>query len=151
MPVSPFEIYNYLPRTNCKKCGHATCMSFAAAVATMEARPEDCPLLLENDYKESLEKIKELIPTAERLETGLIITDEKCIGCGICVVVCEENQKNEEISVGKGPRYDDEVVLRVEEGKVRLVAADRCKRTWKTPVFCRACVEHCPTGAIDLV
>jgi len=87
---------------------------------------------------------------AEEL-TGLTIEDEKCIGCGICAVVCEENRMNEEVIYGKGGRYKDELVLRIEEGKVKLVDAKRCKRAFEPPEFCRACVEHCPMSAIELV
>ncbi len=81
---------------------------------------------------------------------GLIIEDEKCIGCGICVVVCDENRMNEEVIYGKGGRYGDELVLSVEGGKVRLVDAKKCKRAFEPPEFCRACVDHCPTDAIEL-
>ncbi len=92
-----------------------------------------------------------LFPSTEKELTGLIIDDDKCIGCGICVVVCEENRMTEEVIYGKGGRYKDELVLRVEEGKVRLVDQKKCKRTFEPPEFCRACVDHCPTGAIELV
>ncbi|MDF2957991.1 MAG: Pyruvate:ferredoxin oxidoreductase [Candidatus Alkanophagales archaeon MCA70_species_1] len=150
MPVSPFQIYALLPKTNCKKCGY-TCMGFAAALASMEAEPEACPELLKPEFAENLKKIKELLPKGEKAETGLIITEERCIGCGVCVVVCEENRTNVEIAAGKGPRLGDAAVLRVENGVIKLVTPERCKRALKTPVFCRACVEHCPTGAIELV
>lgn len=73
------------------------------------------------------------------------------MGCGICVVVCEENRLFEEVLYGKGGRYNDALVLRIEEGKVRLVDAEKCKRAFDPPEFCRACVEHCPTGAIELM
>jgi ferredoxin len=82
--------------------------------------------------------------------TGLIIEEDKCIGCGICVVVCEENRMNEEVIYGKGGRYKDELVLAVEGGIARLVDTKKCKRTFEPPEFCRACVDHCPTGAIAL-
>ncbi|MHC1636243.1 MAG: ATP-binding protein [Candidatus Methanospirareceae archaeon] len=148
MPVSVIEVYKLLPKTNCKKCG-TVCMGFAAKLLSREKKPEDCPLLLQPEYAENLEKLRALFPSVERELTGLIIYDEKCIGCGICVVVCEENRLNEEVAYGKGPRYDDEVVLRIDDGKVKLLEPKRCKRAFKE--FCRACVEHCPTGAIDLV
>jgi len=42
-PVSIVEIIKALPRTNCKECGYATCMAFAAALNQGEAEPKDCP------------------------------------------------------------------------------------------------------------
>ena len=106
-------------------------------------------------------------------ELKLTIEEEKCVGCGICVVVCEENRLNEEVIYGKGGRgggreevreevreegreegrgkEEEELVLRVEEGVVRLADAGRCKRSFEPPEFCRACVDHCPTDAIKLL
>ena len=150
MPVSLLEVYNLLPGTNCKECG-TVCMGFVAKLIAREAKPEDCPLLLETAYSVNLEKLRDLFPPMEKELTGLIIEDENCIGCGICAVVCEENRMNEEVIYGKGGRYKDELVLRIEEGKVRLVDAKKCKRAFEPPEFCRACVDHCPMGAIELV
>ncbi|MEK7282156.1 MAG: (Fe-S)-binding protein, partial [Chloroflexota bacterium] len=33
MPLSGIEIYKFLPKTNCKKCGFPTCLAFAMRVA----------------------------------------------------------------------------------------------------------------------
>lgn len=151
MSVSLFELYNLLPRTNCKKCG-TVCMGFAAKLISGEAKLEDCPLLLEPAYNDNLETLKNLLlPFTEKGLTGLIIAAENCMGCGICVVVCEENRMNEEVIYGKGGRHKDVQVLRIECGKVRLVDAKKCKRAFEPPEFCRACVDHCPTNAIELV
>ncbi len=151
MSVSLFELYNLLPRTNCKKCG-TVCMGFAAKLISGEAKPEDCPLLLEPAYNDNLETLKNILsPFTEKGLTGLIIAAENCMGCGICVVVCEENRMNEEVIYGKGGRHKDVQVLRIECGKVRLVDAKKCKRAFEPPEFCRACVDHCPTNAIELV
>ena len=42
-PVSIVDVLKILPRTNCKKCGHATCMAFAVALRQGKALPENCP------------------------------------------------------------------------------------------------------------
>ncbi|MEM2328404.1 MAG: (Fe-S)-binding protein, partial [Archaeoglobaceae archaeon] len=35
---SPLEVYNFLPRTNCKECGYDTCMSFASHILDRSAK-----------------------------------------------------------------------------------------------------------------
>ena len=42
-PVSVVDILKLLPRSNCKKCGYATCMAFAAALRTGAVQPSACP------------------------------------------------------------------------------------------------------------
>jgi DNA-binding CsgD family transcriptional regulator/ArsR family metal-binding transcriptional regulator len=42
-PVSVFDIFKLLPQTNCKECGYATCMAFAAAISKSETTPDKCP------------------------------------------------------------------------------------------------------------
>jgi DNA-binding CsgD family transcriptional regulator/ArsR family metal-binding transcriptional regulator len=44
--VSPLDIYRLLPGTNCRKCGHATCLAFAAALSRQKASADHCPYLL---------------------------------------------------------------------------------------------------------
>jgi len=45
-PVSVVKILKLLPKTNCGRCGYATCMAFAAAVRTARAIPYQCPDLV---------------------------------------------------------------------------------------------------------
>lgn len=42
-PVSIIDIYKILPQTNCKECGFATCMAFAAALSKGGTTPDQCP------------------------------------------------------------------------------------------------------------
>jgi ArsR family metal-binding transcriptional regulator len=51
------EILKLLPMTNCKACGYATCMAYAAALREGEISPEDCPPLWEERYREKREKL----------------------------------------------------------------------------------------------
>ncbi len=46
-PVSVLDIYKLLPQTNCKECGYATCMAFAAALSKSETTPDLCPYFSE--------------------------------------------------------------------------------------------------------
>jgi len=52
------EILKLLPMTNCKLCGYATCMAYAAALREGEVRLEDCPPLWEEKYREKWEKLE---------------------------------------------------------------------------------------------
>ncbi|MDZ7832059.1 MAG: (Fe-S)-binding protein [Desulfobacterales bacterium] len=49
-----FEILKLLPKTNCKKCGLATCMVFAAQAAEGGRGAEDCPEI-DPENKEKLD------------------------------------------------------------------------------------------------
>ena len=51
------EILKTLPLTNCKLCGYATCMAFAAALREGEASPEYCTPLAEEEYREKRGKL----------------------------------------------------------------------------------------------
>jgi len=42
---NPLEIYKLLPKSNCKQCGVATCLAFAAAVIKGQKRLNACPHL----------------------------------------------------------------------------------------------------------
>jgi len=52
------EILKLLPMTNCKACGYATCMAYAAALREGEISLEDCPPLGEDKYREKREKLQ---------------------------------------------------------------------------------------------
>jgi ArsR family metal-binding transcriptional regulator len=52
------EILKLLPMTNCKVCGYATCMAFAAALREGEITLPDCPPLGEEKYREKGEKLR---------------------------------------------------------------------------------------------
>ncbi|MCD6567241.1 MAG: acetyl-CoA decarbonylase/synthase complex subunit gamma [Dehalococcoidia bacterium] len=43
--MTGIEIYKYLPKTNCKKCGFPTCLAFAMKVAQKQAEISLCPEL----------------------------------------------------------------------------------------------------------
>ncbi|MBN2654072.1 MAG: acetyl-CoA decarbonylase/synthase complex subunit gamma [Nitrospirae bacterium] len=43
MALSGVEIFKLLPKTNCKKCGHPTCLAFAMKLAQRQASLDACP------------------------------------------------------------------------------------------------------------
>ena len=42
-PVPVLDIFRILPQTNCRQCGYATCMAFAAALSLESAGTDCCP------------------------------------------------------------------------------------------------------------
>ncbi|MFH1958538.1 MAG: acetyl-CoA decarbonylase/synthase complex subunit gamma [bacterium] len=43
MALTGLQIYKFLPKTNCKKCGSPTCLAFAMALAQKKASLDKCP------------------------------------------------------------------------------------------------------------
>ncbi len=52
------DILRLLPMTNCKACGYAACMAYAAALREGEIRLEDCPPLWEEKFREKRGKLQ---------------------------------------------------------------------------------------------
>jgi acetyl-CoA decarbonylase/synthase complex subunit gamma len=51
MALSGVEIFKLLPKTNCKKCGHPTCLAFAMKLAQRQASIDQCPDVSEEAKK----------------------------------------------------------------------------------------------------
>jgi ArsR family metal-binding transcriptional regulator len=58
----PLDVYELLPRSNCRACGEATCMAFAFGLLQGRHRPEECPPLLEPDAAAQLLALRGLAP-----------------------------------------------------------------------------------------
>ncbi|MBD3206746.1 acetyl-CoA decarbonylase/synthase complex subunit gamma [Candidatus Bathyarchaeota archaeon] len=70
--LSPIEIYQKLPRTNCKECGEANCMAFAAKLVNREALLEECSPLLSPKHKEKFDELWNLLkPAVKAIEVGI--------------------------------------------------------------------------------
>ena len=52
------EILKLLPMTNCKACGYATCMAYAAALREGEISLNDCMPRREEKYRAKGEKLQ---------------------------------------------------------------------------------------------
>nr|MDO8081599.1 acetyl-CoA decarbonylase/synthase complex subunit gamma [Candidatus Freyarchaeota archaeon] len=59
--LKPLDIYNLLPKTNCKECKEDTCMAFVYLLINHEAEIEACKPILEPKYKQNYEKLKEIL------------------------------------------------------------------------------------------
>ena len=58
-------------------------------------------------------------------EHAIVIDEEKCIGCGICVDFCNV----------------DAIAVNDERGVLEVVALEDC-------IECHSCQQNCPEGAI---
>ncbi len=146
---SPMDVYRLLPKTNCKECGEQTCMSFAFKLVKGEKRIEDCKPLLKPEFEENRKRLEEMLKVVEKAtETGLVVNEDLCIGCGNCVVVCPVHvyEDPEGAGMGRGIRID-RPILRVENGVIRVIDVSICRR-YKEKTICVACRENCPTSAI---
>ncbi|MEM4446572.1 MAG: (Fe-S)-binding protein [Candidatus Jordarchaeales archaeon] len=149
--LNAYQVYKMLPGTNCQKCGEPNCMVFAVKLLKGEKKPEDCPPLVGDEkYKDKFQKLKEIFQPKDAVaETGLIIHFEKCTGCGNCVVGCPAIAAEcPLIGSGKG-EIRDNVVFRVENGKIKVVDLTKCRRYGPIKT-CRVCEMYCFSGAIEL-
>ncbi|MFZ0442935.1 MAG: acetyl-CoA decarbonylase/synthase complex subunit gamma, partial [Methanobacterium sp.] len=62
MQVTAMEIYRLLPKTNCAKCGEASCMAFATKLSDKETDLELCTQLAADE----MEKLENLLAPAVR-------------------------------------------------------------------------------------
>ena len=59
--ISVFDIYEYLPHTNCKNCGENNCMAFAEKLVQGKKNSGGCAALREAIYEENRKEIQKLI------------------------------------------------------------------------------------------
>lgn len=152
--TNAMELYQLLPKTNCKECGESTCMAFAVTLLSGSRRYTECPPLMEeNKYAASRSKLDEILKPMEGVEeTGLIVHDELCSGCGNCVVACPVDVANDPHGCGSGlGPTNEKVIFRVVDGKVKAANIKECRRFGKDRILCRACIDPCPTEAIEFV
>jgi len=61
MKLDWMDIYNYLPKTNCGKCGFQTCSAFSISLLQGETQLAKCISLREGEFVQNLEKLKEKV------------------------------------------------------------------------------------------
>ena len=145
------DILEFLPGLDCGQCG-LSCREFAAYLLSRDLSPGDCPVLQEPDYAGYIEALQELLAQVTAPPAaGMAIDLEKCLGCGICVAVCEYHLANSEAArLGLGPPDGDRLIFQVINGGVVVLHQERCVRLQAAAEKCSKCAEHCPTGAITL-
>ena len=59
--VDPIEIYKYLPKLDCKKCGYQSCLSFATMLVKDEVNINRCVHLKEKGNEYKFKKVKSYV------------------------------------------------------------------------------------------
>jgi len=59
--LQPLEVYQLLPRANCRRCGELTCLAFAIRLVQGEVGLAECPALVEREYEEKRTRLEELV------------------------------------------------------------------------------------------
>lgn len=57
--INAIEVYQYLPKLDCKKCGYQSCLSFASKLLIGNVHIDRCVYIHENKY--NLHKVKSFI------------------------------------------------------------------------------------------
>lgn len=68
---NPLEVYKLLPKLNCKLCGSATCLAFAAEIIKGQKRLDKCPHLENKLIEELDQKIIRQTTPEEQLKQAL--------------------------------------------------------------------------------
>jgi len=69
MGLTGLAIFKQLPKTNCKECGHPTCLAFAMALASGKASLESCPHV-SDEAKEALDSASAPPIASVKIGTG---------------------------------------------------------------------------------
>ncbi len=153
--LSPIEVHKLLPRTNCRKCGSASCMAFAVKLVSGKAALEECPEISQARYLRQKLALRELLAKAlAATPTKFVIHEDKCTGCGNCVDACPANVAiSLEVSGGKGSASND-IVLKIEDGVVKVLNVKACRRFEEQESEgrpCSVCIDSCPYKAIEFM
>ncbi|HEX9076743.1 MAG TPA: (Fe-S)-binding protein [Anaerolineae bacterium] len=57
----PLDVWELLPRTNCRRCGEATCMAFGFALLEARRQVDECPPLADGNALEQRETLRGLL------------------------------------------------------------------------------------------
>jgi ArsR family metal-binding transcriptional regulator len=61
----PLDVYELLPRTNCRACGAATCMAFAFGLLESRHQTDECPALAEESHAAQRQALLNMLPPRE--------------------------------------------------------------------------------------
>ncbi len=121
-----------LPQTQCGQCGLPGCRPYAEAIASEEADINQCPPGGEAGIRALADLLgreaKPLNPEngAEKPKTVVVIDEQNCIGCTLCIQACPVD------AIVGAPKL------------MHTVIASEC-------TGCDLCLPPCPVDCIDVV
>ncbi|MGE5603863.1 MAG: (Fe-S)-binding protein, partial [Nitrososphaerales archaeon] len=68
----PLDVYELLPRTNCRACGAATCMAFAFGLLESRHQPDECHFLGEPEFAARRQSLIDMLPPSDDADTGRV-------------------------------------------------------------------------------
>lgn len=133
MKLTPEQLDELLPQTQCGLCGYGGCMPYAEAMVYEGAAINLCPpggiptllklaTLIGQDAQPFIEEMKQKTKPKQLA----IIKENECIGCTKCIQVCPVD------AILGAPK------------KMHTVLAREC-------TGCELCVPACPVDCIDLI
>ncbi|GIT54023.1 MAG: hypothetical protein Ct9H300mP16_11830 [Pseudomonadota bacterium] len=131
-PVDPYLIDQWLPQTQCRKCGLPSCHDYAASISRGESPINRCPPGGDVTIR-ALSRLtsSEIIPLdpgcgAPREPATALIDEDHCIGCTLCIQACPVD------------------AICGAAKQMHTILATEC-------TGCELCVEPCPVDCIKLV
>ncbi len=158
--VSPQYFKDY-PTTTGNECtGCCTCMMICPAPGAIEVlRRRDhwdpvihkghcirCGLCVEVCPEDVLQSgrvldVQRRDGTSFRSWYHLAVDDALCMRCGNCCVSCPVNRQEDPQLASTGTSSNDEVIMKIEDGRVRVIHEEKC-------TGCKTCETNCPNSAI---
>ncbi|MHA1265389.1 MAG: (Fe-S)-binding protein [Candidatus Helarchaeota archaeon] len=139
------RILKLMPERNCGECGRPTCLNFILDLQQHKAQVEECPILSTTPYHYLRVWLENRFLPIRKYETGLMIDSDKCVGCGVCTVVCPVNQ----LLLEKSPNnIDSPPLFKIINGTAQIINFEECWRH-KFLIPCQVCQNNCPFGAIS--
>ena len=121
-----------LPQTQCGQCSYAGCRPYATAIANGEADINQCPpggevtMLALADLLGVEPKALDEEHAAEPVKTVVLIDEQTCIGCTLCIQACPVD-----------------AILGAAK-QMHTVIEDEC-------TGCNLCIPPCPVDCIDII
>ncbi|MCK9299069.1 MAG: 4Fe-4S dicluster domain-containing protein [Methanoculleus sp.] len=158
--TTPSYFKDYPTRTEKECTGCFTCMMICpapGAIAVLRKKDEwepevypghciRCGLCVEA-CPEGVLSSGRILDVTERDRTAfaswyhLEVDDNLCMRCGNCCVSCPVNRQIDPQLAGTGTSASDEVIMRIEGGRVRILHEEKC-------TGCTTCETNCPNRAI---